>query len=232
MEMPDYLHNFVGLFFPDYCAGCGKLLLKQEQSICLYCILKLPRTHMHDEIDNYVERLFWGRTNVVSATAFLRMPRHGVVHRLIHELKYRDNEQVGEYLGNLFAQDLSTSERMSDFDVVIPVPLHPAKERWRGYNQSYSIAKGLAQGLNVTAEADVLLRHSHTESQTRKSRYSRWQNVHGLFGVTQNNKLEHRHVLLVDDVITTGATLEACANALLAVKGVRVSIAALALPVR
>lgn len=232
MKISEYLNDFVGLFFPDYCAGCGKPLLKQEHSICLSCILKLPRTHMHDELDNYVERLFWGRVNLISATAFLRMPRHGVVHKLIHELKYRDNESVGEYLGELFAQDLLSSNRMTDFDLVIPVPLHPAKERWRGYNQSLCIARGLGAGLNAEVSPQGLVRHIYNESQTRKSRYKRWQNVNGLFGVPNSEALKGRHVLLVDDVVTTGATLEACANALLMVGDVRVSVAALALPVR
>lgn len=232
MKPTDYLHDMVGLFFPDYCAGCGNPLQRQEISICLHCILKLPRTHMHDELDNHVERLFWGRTNVASATAFLRMPRHGVVHRLIHELKYRDNEAVGEYLGKLFAQDLLDSHRMTKFDLVVPVPLHPAKERWRGYNQSLSIARGMAEGLQTEVNKKALIRHAYSESQTRKSRFKRWQNVHGLFAVAREQEVKNKHVLLVDDVITTGATLEACANALLQVNGVTVSVAALALPVR
>jgi ComF family protein len=225
-------NNFVSLFFPDYCAGCGQHLMRLEEGLCLSCLLQLPRTGMHDEHHNYVERIFWGRADVVAATAFLRMPRHGMVHKLIHELKYRDNQQVGRTLGKLFASELARSERMSDFDMIIPVPLHPKKQNQRGYNQCLCIAEGMVKELPAELSQKHLVRNFYNNSQTRKSRFERWRNVDGLFALRKPHELRGKRILLVDDVVTTGATIEACIHALQRASGVKVSVAALAMPVR
>jgi len=224
--------DFSNLLYPNYCAGCGHLLYKNEQAICLSCQHKLPKANFHDEPDNPVEKIFWGRVRIVSATAFLRMPRKGSVHRIIHELKYKQNPEAGVVLGKLFGLELKNSQRMGHFDAVIPVPLHPEKRYLRGYNQCERIAQVIAQSLGIPCHSEALLRTEHSESQTRKHRYNRWENVNELFVINPEVHLQDQHILLIDDVITTGATLEACAAALLRLPGLTVSIGAIALPVR
>lgn len=226
-----YLADFSNLFFPSYCAGCGNMLYKNEDSICIKCLAALPRTHLHDERNNKLEKLFWGRTDVKSASVFLRMPKRGLVHRLMHELKYHNNPELGERLGHLFGVDLAGSASMNTFDAVLPVPLHPRKELQRGYNQSACIASGIHEPLKAALSTGNLIRELHTSSQTRKSRYERWENVSEIFTVVKPELLEGKHVLLIDDVITTGSTIEGCAIALNQIPGLVLSVAALAMPV-
>jgi len=224
--------DFSNLLYPNYCTGCGHLLYKSEMAICLSCRHQLPKANFHDQPHNPVEKIFWGRVPIASATAFLRMPRKGKVHRIIHELKYRQNPDAGVALGKLLGQELTNSQRMSHFDGVVPVPLHPEKLYLRGYNQCERIAFGISQSMHIPCFSQALLRTEHSESQTRKHRYNRWQNVSDLFIVNSEIELCHKHLLLIDDVITTGATLESCAKALLEQKGTSVSIAAIAFPIR
>ena len=226
-----YLGDFVHLFYPLNCAACGASLFRQEKALCLRCYMKLPRAQLHDQHDNVIERLFWGRADVQMATAFLRMSRHGMVHRMIHELKYRDNQPVGEQLGKMFALELKESRRMNAFDMVVPVPLHPRKEKMRGYNQCHSIARGIQSVLECDVDTTHLVRTAFSSSQTRKGRYERWQNVGTLFEVKDADIFRDRKILLIDDVITTGATLEACAQVLNAIGGVQLAVGALAYPV-
>jgi ComF family protein len=186
---------------------------------------------MHDERGNRIEKLFWGRADVQFATAFLKMPKNGVVHHLIHRLKYHDYKNVGVYLGKLFARDLMLSSQMSDFDVIIPVPLHPKKLHSRGYNQCDCIAEGMNIIMENRVVSDNLVRKENTSTQTKKSRYARWKNVETIFTVLRPSELEGKSVLLIDDVITTGATIEACAAVLNAIPGLKLSVASVALPV-
>lgn len=223
--------DFSNLLYPAYCSGCGHALLKYEKAICSTCQTHLPRSGFHDSENNPVEQLFWGRVPLHSATAFLRMARKGPVHRMIHELKYRQNPETGVFLGKLFGLELKASTRMNQFHFILPVPLHPEKEYRRGYNQCEKIAEGLSNSLQVPMLTNALRRTEYTESQTRKSRYERWENVGQLFAVSSEKKLNNKHILLVDDVITTGATIEACAQQLVAIDGLQLSIAALAFPI-
>jgi ComF family protein len=186
---------------------------------------------MHDEPDNAVEALLWGRVRIHAATAFLRMVPHGLAHRMIHELKYKENQLIGETLGGLFGEELMSSNRMSGFDVILPVPLHPKKKMMRGYNQCQCIAVGLAEATGKTVGEKYLVRARNNESQTRKGRVDRWKNSEGLFECRHEEDLKGAHILLLDDVITTGATIEACALEILNIPGVRLSIAALAVPI-
>ncbi len=225
-----YLNECMDLFFPHYCAGCGVSLRNYQKALCLHCLTKLPRTRMHDFVDNRLERLLWGRVSYASASAFLRMPKNSEVHRMIHELKYKSNQAIGLELGTMFGAELRSSERMSHFDYVIPVPLHPKRLKERGYNQCDSIVQGVAESMQTSYSLDNLVRNHYNASQTRMSRYKRWQNVEAIFRVVDPGALEHAHVLLVDDVITTGSTIEACANVLADIKGIRISIASLAIP--
>jgi ComF family protein len=226
-----YFHDLGALLFPEYCAACANPLMKGEEAICIHCQLRLPKTSLIDEYDNQVERLFWGRADVRAAAAFLKMPRHGMVHHLIHLLKYHDHKQIGVRLGKLFGHELNHCKRMGDFDVIIPVPLHPKKLFTRGYNQCDCIAEGIEFMTGRNVMRDNLVRIHHNSSQTKKSRFARWQNVETIFHINRPELLEGKKVLLVDDVITTGATIEACANALTGIRGLRLDVASLALPV-
>jgi len=223
-----WMNDLLGLVFPNLCAACGQPLVRHEKVICMRCGYKLPRTNFHHFENNPVARIFWGRVNLYAATAFLYFNKGGKVQHLIHELKYKGNKEVGEQLANLWGNDLKKKGLFTDVEVVIPVPLHPKKQRIRGYNQSEQITRGLAESMAVYHSVGNLVRNTFTESQTKKSRYSRWQNVSGKFGVLYPEKLEGKHVLLADDVITTGATLEACAQELAKIKHIKISVATLA----
>jgi ComF family protein len=225
-----YATDLGALFFPKYCSSCNRNLMHFEKAVCMHCLTHLPRLQLHDERDNAVEKLFWGRIDVEAATAFLSMPRNGISHRLIHRLKYHGDQEVGERLGALFAHELLESERMKIIDVIVPVPLHPKKLHVRGYNQCDCIARGMAETLGADISLNNLTRTHFSASQTRRGRISRWSNVKDIFWVREPEKFENKRILLVDDVITTGATIEACATALLKINGVQLSVGALAIP--
>jgi ComF family protein len=188
----------------------------------------LPRTNYHFNVENPVFLAFIGRANIEMATSFCRFDKGGRLQHLLHQLKYNRNLEVGRKMGMLLGYDLSQCELYKNIDAIIPVPLHPRKEKSRGFNQSAEIGKGLSESMNRPLLLGNLVRVAHTASQTRKGRYERWENVHGIFDVKNSALLTDKHLLLVDDVITTGATLEACCAPLLEIPGVRVSIATLA----
>lgn len=175
-----------------------------------------------------IARVFWGRTKIHSATSFLFFNKGGNVQQLMHALKYKSRKDVGEYAGKLFGMELNSSALFNTIDMVIPVPLHEKKLHQRGFNQSKVIADGIGKAMNKPVENGILVRVVYTSSQTKKSRYERWENVRNAFTVTYPEEIEGKHILLIDDVLTTGATLEACANALLEIEGVKVSVATLA----
>ncbi len=223
-----WFENFLNLFYPRVCNACGRPLFKNEEVICTRCLFRLPQTNFHLHKENPVAKIFWGRLPLESATSFLFFNKGGRVQHLIHRLKYKNKPETGIYLGRLMGFQLMDSPMFSGVEVIIPVPLHPKKERIRGYNQSEVIGKGLEQSMKAVMDKDNLIRSVHTSSQTKKSRYSRWQNVKGIFEVRYPEKLQGKHLLLIDDVITTGATLESCAHTLLEVPGVKLSVASLA----
>jgi ComF family protein len=225
MNLADY---FMALLFPRICKACGKVLFKNEEIICTKCLYNLPQTHFHRYPDNAVMQIFWGRLNLYSATAFLRFTKTGMVQKLIHQLKYKGNYEIGIFLGELCGSKLKDSEYFNTVDVVIPVPLHWKKEKKRGYNQSEMFARGLSKTMGAELNTKTLLRKIHTETQTKKSREERWQNVSDVFALSTPEQLAGRHILLVDDVITTGATLEASAAQLFTIPDVKVSIATIA----
>lgn len=220
------------LFFPRYCAGCQNQLHHFENALCLHCLMMLPRASIHQLRENKLERLFWGRADVAMATAFLRMSRKGLTHRLVHELKYEGNKEIGQLLGTLFGQELSKIEVWKTVDLIVPVPLHPKKEQLRGYNQSYEIASGVSESMAVPTTKTAIKRKQFTETQTKKSRVERWKNVSDIFEINDSELANKQHILLVDDVITTGATIESCVLALTNNTSIKVSVAALAMPVR
>ena len=223
-----YFEDFLSLIYPNTCAACGNNLFRHEKTICTPCLYYLPRTNFHLDTDNPVSRVFWGRCDFFSAASYLYFRKGGRTRHLIHNLKYKGEQQAGTRIGNLFGKDLLQSPLFCTVEVVIPVPLHIKKQKQRGYNQSEVFGAGIASGMNIAMESKVLYRTEHTETQTRKSRFSRWQNVSGKFALRNPENLEGKHVLLVDDVITTGATIEACVNVLSEIPGTRISIGSIA----
>lgn len=220
--------DLISLFYPRLCAGCSTPLVKGEAILCLNCLSDLPRTNYHMYQENPVFQIFIGRVNITLATSYCRFDKGGRLQHILHELKYKGNCEVGYKMGILFGFDLIQNSIYQDIDAIIPVPLHPKKEKKRGYNQSVEICKGLSASMQRPLLPGNLVREVHTASQTRKGRFERWENVSGIFRVKNPASLAGKHLLLVDDVVTTGATIEACCEPLLQIPGVRVSIATLA----
>lgn len=228
MKLHKYLDGFISLLYPRVCAACGNSLFKHEEVICMYCLNNLPKTDFHRMENSPLDQVFWGRVDLQHTTAFYEFHKKGKVQVLLHKLKYSNRPDVGIYLGRLMGRELKNSGRFFSIDAIVPVPLHERKQRKRGYNQSEQIAIGLGQGLGVEVDAHSFVRTVNTATQTRKSRIARWENVKEVFEVAMPDRLQGKHLLLIDDVITTGATLEAAARCLLAVEGVTLSIACLA----
>jgi ComF family protein len=226
------IHDFISLIYPRICSSCGITLMRHEQVICSYCIYHLPKTNFHLMDDNPVYTLFWGRVNLSGAASFFYFNKGGKVQHMIHLLKYKGKREVGIRLGELYGAELQKSSVYKELDVVVPVPLHPRKKRKRGYNQSEMIARGIAAAMNIEMNTTCLIRESFTQTQTRKARYKRWENVKDVFKIVHPEKLEGKKILLVDDVITTGATLEACASWLSELPGAKVYVASLACAVK
>ncbi len=218
----------MALLFPPHCAACKGSLLRAESGICTHCRYHLPRTHYLAEPDNPVAQRFWGKVPLVHATAYLKFIKNGRTQNLLYALKYYHQPELGRQVGHWFGLALR-QHFGAVFEVVVPVPLHPRRQRQRGYNQSEYIAQGIGMALDVPW-ANALRRVQFAQSQTRLSRWARWQNVATVFEVAEAAPIAGRHVLLVDDVVTTGATLEASAHQLYAGGAAAVSIAALAAP--
>jgi ComF family protein len=213
--------------YPHCCAACGSVLYTNEHILCLRCLADLPRTGFHNDPENEVARIFWGRIPVVNATSFIYFTKDSRYRQILHELKYKGQQQVGIELGRLFGLELKQTP-FASVDLIHPVPLHSARQRQRGYNQSEMIARGISGILSIPLESGLIVRSTDTRTQTKKSRFARWENVKDTFAIPKHDQLCNKHILLVDDVITTGATIEACAQAVLTIQGVSISVASLA----
>lgn len=223
-----YLKNFIDLFFPNLCVACNNHLMNQEMLVCTKCLYNLPKTKFHLVDENPVAKLFWGRAKIENATSYFYFAKGSKYQDMMHKFKYHNAKEIGYVLGKSFGTSIKKS-KFSEVDIIIPVPLHKSKLRKRGYNQSEWIGKGLAETLDKELSTNNLIRVVQTETQTNKSRFERWKNVDNIFKVIDTESLKDKHILLVDDVVTTGSTLEACANVLLKeVPSVKVSIATIA----
>lgn len=214
------------LFFPHCCAGCGNDLLPRHQPVCMRCLASLPETGFASLADNPVEKKFFGRLPVTAAYAHFYFKRQTVMQQLMHALKYKGHRELGIFAGRLMGRALQSGQRIQAH-MLIPLPLYAARQKKRGYNQARLLCEGIALETGWPIYDDIIIRSRHTASQTRKTRIERWQNMTGNFQLINGEAITGKHLLLVDDVITTGATLEACGQVLLQVPGVKLSIATL-----
>ena len=223
-----YLNDFISLFYPRNCFGCGNQLVTNEKVLCTACHLNLPKTNFHLLKDNPINKVFWGRVEVESAASLYFYSKGGKVQNMIHQLKYKNHKEVGIYLGELLGNELRVSSLFKDVDLIIPIPLHKKKLRKRGFNQAEVFANGLGNAMNIVVDIHSVLRTIATSTQTKKGRYKRWENVNEIFKVINPDLLSGKHILLVDDVITTGATMEACIQVLKQIPDVNVSVGSIA----
>ncbi len=222
------VEDFISLFYPRYCRGCLNSLVKGEELICTQCLLEMPKSYYHLNHDNPFYRKFRGRLPVKQVMTLYKFAKQSRIQQILHALKYKQQPELGEMLGRIYGHDLLEAGFTNSFDIIVPVPLHRSRRQIRGYNQSEEFGKGLSQTLAVPCDDSCVRREAKTETQTRKSRLSRWENVERIFQVVNPAWIAERRVLLVDDVVTTGATLEACGQALFDAGCKELSIACIA----
>ena len=224
---PSLVNELSYLFYPHACVVCGDELLNKEAGVCLKCLYELPRTHNYLEKENTAEKLMAARIPFERIATYCVYTKGGMLSPLIHHLKYYGKKEIGMLLGKLFGRDLLGSEFIKPIDFLVPVPLHPKREKIRGYNQAEVIARGMSEATSLPVSTGNLIRVIFNPTQTKRTKTQRWENVKGIFDVVNPSLYEKKHLLLVDDVITTGSTLEACGLALEKCKEVKLSIATL-----
>jgi ComF family protein len=223
----EILQDFISLFYPRYCLACECALVKGEEIICTRCLLEMPKTDYHLDSNNPFQKKLQGRVDIKHVMALYKFVKESRVQHLLHALKYKNHPEVGVSLGRVYGNDLLNAGFKNQFDLIVPVPLHTSRKAMRGYNQSYEFAKGLSEALEVPI-GNCIVRVAKTQTQTNKTRLNRWENVNEVFRVEDPAAIINQKILLVDDVITTGATLEACANILKGCNYKELSIACIA----
>jgi ComF family protein len=211
----NWFKHLLDIIYPRSCEACGQSLLGGENLICIKCLIDLPRTNSHLEQVESISKKFWGKIPVLNTITYLKFAKKSKVQKLIHELKYRNKPEVGLFLGKLYGTDLKVVGFEKKIDLIIGVPLHPTKFLQRGYNQADSIAEGLSNALEVPYVTDAVRRMTYTNSQTKKTRIERFQNVENIFEVTDEEIIKGKRIAIVDDVLTTGSTIESLAAVLL-----------------
>lgn len=222
-------HDLINLLYPQICNSCDAALLTNEKVICTKCLHDLPVMNHHLDNANAIHKVFYGRVNIENATSLLLFEKKGLVQQLIHNLKYRGREEIGEYLGAWLGSELKSLQEYKNITAVVPVPLHKSKLKKRGYNQVEKFGKEMAKALKIPYTDSVLVKKSASKTQTLKKRFARWGSIEETFLIEHPEILQGAHVLLVDDLVTTGATLEACAGKLLSIPGTKISIATMAI---
>ncbi|SEK86768.1 comF family protein [Aquimarina amphilecti] len=223
------LSDLAYLFYPIYCAACDNPLYKNERILCTSCRHKLPLGNFHKVNAKKIEKVFYGRAKIENATSLLVFEKDGLVQNLIHNLKYRGREEIGKELGIWLGQELNQTSVYQCIDAVIPVPLHPKRLRERGFNQVEKFGQEIAKNLNAEYIDFVLKKNSYNKKQSKNSRLTRWTNTSETFGIQNESLLTNKHILIVDDIVTTGATLEACIQVLKSIPGIKISIATMAI---
>ncbi|HEX9825963.1 MAG TPA: phosphoribosyltransferase family protein [Flavobacteriaceae bacterium] len=217
------------MFFPKVCLGCNGYLVDNESYVCTSCRHQLPLTNFHLDSNDAVKNVLFGRIKLENATSLLHFSKKGIVQQLMHNLKYRSHQDVGLFLGKWLGEELKTIKGYQDIDVVIPVPLHKSRLRQRGYNQVAKFGQEIANALEIEFNTKVLLKTKAIKSQVFKSQFLRTSMDSATFSISENQTLKGKHILLVDDIVTTGTTIESCANALLNIEGVKISVATMAI---
>jgi competence protein ComFC len=230
-NIQEWVTGLIHIFFPEICVICEVALVKNEKVICSLCSYKLPQTEYTDFNNNLSAQRFLGRVSFLNIDSFLYFTKDGIVQKLLHELKYYGKKEIGYELGVRFAKNIYRYNWYKDVDYIVPVPLHKKRENERGYNQALIIAQGMADILHIPVQHKVLKRVVNTPSQTKKSRQDRLINLENAFLIRNKSYFENKHILLVDDVMTTGATIECCIKQLNNCKNIKISIATLAVVV-
>ncbi len=221
------LTHLISLVFPEQCLYCGRVLSKSEKHLCCICFSDLPFTHYFNVNENPVQKLFWGRIQLDFAASMLQFENGNITQHILHNLKYRNRPDLGKTMGKIMAHEILNSSWLKDIHGIVPVPLHSKKIKKRGYNQSRCLAQGIAGIIDVPIFDQMIRKVENTSSQTKKKRFDRWRNVKRSFRLKSPNVEKGKHIVIVDDVITTGATIEACAQ-LLIDSGYKVSAISLA----
>jgi ComF family protein len=225
--LKDVSDALLHLAYPHLCAGCGNDSLQADQWLCLRCQALLPHTGFERHHLNPVDRLFWGRLPLLEATAQFYFTKESMIQSLMHRIKYSGAQDLARHLGSIMGARLAGAARFESVDALVPLPLHRSREKARGFNQATLLCQGMESAWGRPVWEDAVQRNAATDTQTRKTRIERWQNMDGRFSAPDPARLQGKHLLLVDDVVTTGATLEACGRALLSIPGVQLSIATL-----
>jgi ComF family protein len=223
-----WIENLLHLVYPNLCVVCSENLMEEENSICFSCLSQLPYTHYHLQRDNPIEKRFWGKVPVERATSLFFYEKATSTQHLLQALKYKGEKEIGVVLGKQLGTFLNQSLDFASIDMIIPVPLHPKKLQKRGFNQSECICEGIAGALRKPINTSTLVRAIENPTQTKKGVYERWENTTGIFALSEPDMFKDKHLLLVDDVLTTGSTIEACVQAIVPVTGAKVSVATLA----
>ena len=219
-----FIKSFLSLLFPEVCKKCGNDLFSGEELLCRKCCTKLPQTGFENSKSNPVAQLLWGKVKIEHAFSLFYFRKGETLHKIVHLLKYKRNKRAGVLLGDIAGKKLKNITFEPQIDYLIPVPLHPKKLKIRGYNQCEILAKNISKITDIPVNTNVLLRNIHNVSQTKKGKYDRWKNVEGIFKISEYETLQGKHLLLLDDIITTGSTLEACCATLLQIPNVKVSV--------
>lgn len=220
--LAEYFNGFISLIYPNICILCRRQLIANEQHICSICLFNIPKTEFENTPGNNVEKLFWGRAKIDRASSYFFYQKENNSQKVIHQIKYKCNKELGHYLGKKYGTTLKDIDWIKQADYLLPVPLHRKKLKSRGYNQAEIIANGISETTEIPVNSNQLYRTAHSDSQTRKGRYHRWKNVSGIFGVRDPKLLTNKTVIIVDDVVTTGATIEACTLHLEKIPGITI----------
>ncbi len=228
MLLKKYIQGLTQILYPLQCWGCGSDAVQATDRICVQCMTQLPQTNFASIENNAIEKIFYGRIPIEAATSLYFFSKNTLLQHLMHQLKYKNNPDVGEYLGKQLGIAMQKSNRFTNIDGIVPIPLSKKRLQKRGYNQAAKICDGIAEQLQIPVFEGLTIRQRDNETQTNKTRQERWENMQNVFVVENSTTIKNKNILLVDDIITTGATLEVCANELKKATNAKISIATLA----